>query len=153
MDIHEARQRAEDSDLDLVEVAPAADPPVCRVMDYGKYLYQEKKKQQESKKKQKVFQVKEIKFRPGIDEHDYQTKLKRLVGFLEGGDKVKVTVQFRGREMARMDLGYRLLERVVSDVGETGVVESAPDRAGNRIHQVIGPPRKGTGGRRKGGDA
>ncbi|HVS01976.1 MAG TPA: translation initiation factor IF-3 [Thermoanaerobaculia bacterium] len=144
VETREALRIAEERGLDLVEVAPQAAPPVCRVMDFGKFLYQEKKKQQEAKKKQKVFQVKEVKFRPMIGDHDYQVKFKRLVGFLEEGDKVKATVQFRGREMARMDLGYALLKKLVEDVGERGVVESAPERAGNRVHQVIAPPRKGT---------
>jgi len=149
----EAQRIAEDRGLDLVEVAPNADPPVCRVMDYGKYLYQEKKKQQEAKKKQKIFQVKEVKFRPMIDDHDYDVKFKRLVRFLEDGDKVKATVQFRGREMARMDLGYKLLRKLTEDVGDRGVVESSPERAGNRVHQVFAPPRKGTVARPPRGDS
>lgn len=143
VDVRDAQRLAEEEGLDLVEVAPNADPPVCRVMDFGKYLYQEKKKAQEAKKKHKVFQVKEVKFRPLIDPHDYDVKFRRLVGFLEDGDKVKATVQFRGREMARMDLGFKLLDKLVQDVGERGVVESAPERAGRRVHQVFAPPRKG----------
>jgi translation initiation factor IF-3 len=142
VETREAQRIAEDQGLDLVEVAPTASPPVCRVMDFGKFLYQEKKKQQEAKKKQKVFQVKEVKFRPMIDPHDYDVKFKRLLRFLDEGDKVKATVQFRGREMARMDLGYSLLKKLAEDVGERGVVESTPERAGNRVHQVIAPPRK-----------
>lgn len=144
LETREALKLAEERGLDLVEVAPNANPPVCRVMDFGKYLYQEKKKQQEAKKKQKVFQVKEVKFRPMIDPHDYDVKLKRLLRFLGDGDKVKATVQFRGREMARMDLGYSLLKRLEADVKDVGMVESTPERAGNRVHQIFAPPRKGT---------
>lgn len=145
VDVREGQRIADETGLDLVEVAPNADPPVCRVMDFGKFLYQEKKKQAEAKKKQKTFQVKEVKFRPMIDDHDFMVKFKRLVGFLEDGDKVKATVQFRGREMPRMDLGYKLLDRIAADVGERGMVESRPERAGRRLHQVISPPRKGGG--------
>lgn len=149
LDIREAQKVADERGLDLVEVAPNAVPPVCRVMDFGKFLYQEKKKQQEAKKKQKVFQVKEVKFRPMIDPHDYDVKLKRLLRFLGEGDKVKATVQFRGREMARMDLGYSLLKRLEADTKDVGMVESAPERAGNRVHQIFAPPRKGTAAPKK----
>src|SRR5688500_11295605 len=149
LDIREAQKVADERGLDLVEVAPNAVPPVCRVMDFGKFLYQEKKKQQEAKKKQKVFQVKEVKFRPMIDPHDYDVKLKRLLRFLGEGDKVKATVQFRGREMARMDLGYNLLKRLEADVKDVGMVESTPERAGNRVHQIFAPPRKGTAAPRR----
>ncbi len=144
VEIREAQKIADDAGLDLVEVAPNANPPVCRVMDFGKYLYQEKKRAQEAKKKQHIFVVKEVKFRPMIDPHDYTVKLKRLLRFLDEGDKVKATVQFRGREMARMDLGYNLLKRLEADIAEHGVVESTPERAGNRVHQIFAPPRKGT---------
>ena len=144
VEIREAQKIADEAGLDLVEVAPNANPPVCRVMDFGKYLYQEKKRAQEAKKKQHIFQVKEVKFRPMIDPHDYDVKLKRLLRFLDEGDKVKATVQFRGREMARMDLGYNLLKRLEADIAEHGVVESTPERAGNRVHQIFAPPRKGT---------
>lgn len=144
VEIREAQKIADDRGLDLVEVAPNANPPVCRVMDFGKYLYQEKKRAQEAKKKQHIFVVKEVKFRPMIDPHDYTVKLKRLLRFLDEGDKVKATVQFRGREMARMDLGYGLLKRLEADIAEHGVVESTPERAGNRVHQIFAPPRKGT---------
>lgn len=132
-----ARERG----LDLVEVAPTAKPPVCRIMDFGKFLYQQKKKAHDAKKKQKTFQVKEVKFRPNIDEHDYDFKLRNAKRFLEEGDKVKATVQFRGREMSRTELGVRLLERVARDIGEGGVVESTPELNGNRMHLIIGPPR------------
>lgn len=137
----EARRLARERGLDLVEVAPGARPPVCRVMDFGKFLYQQKKKQQEARKKQKTFEVKEVKFRPNIDVHDYDVKMKRLLGFLGEGNKVKATVQFRGREMARKDLGFTLLDRVKADVGDQGVVESNPELAGNRLHVIIAPPR------------
>lgn len=142
MPTEQALEKAREQGLDLVEVAPDARPPVCRVMDFGKFLYQQKKKAQESKKKQKTFQVKEVKFRPRIGQHDYDLKLRNLKRFLGDGDKVKATVQFRGREKARRDLGYTLLEKVVDDVGELGVVESRPVFAGNRVHMVFGPTRK-----------
>ncbi len=109
-----------------MEVAPTAKPPVCRIMDFGKFLYQQKKKAHESKKKQKIIHVKEVKFRPNIDEHDYDFKLKNAIRFLEEGDKVKATVQFRGREMARQDLGHKLMQRLAADLGEAAVVESSP---------------------------
>ena len=139
--IEEALRRAQELQLDLVEVAPTAKPPVCRIMDFGKFLYQQKKKSHESKKKQKIIHVKEVKFRPNIDEHDYDFKLRNVIRFLEDGDKVKATVQFRGREMARTDLGAKLLQRVAGDVGERGVIESHPEMAGNRMHLILGPPR------------
>src|SRR5262249_59695924 len=109
----------------LVEVAPTAKPPVCRIMDFGKFLYQQKKKTHESKRKQKIIHVKEVKFRPNIDEHDYDFKLKNAIRFLEDGDKVKATVQFRGREMARTDLGHKLLRRFGGEVGDPGRLETA----------------------------
>jgi translation initiation factor IF-3 len=137
--IDEALRLAKEQGFDLVEVAPTARPPVCRIMDFGKFLYQQKKKTQESRKKQKTFQVKEVKFRPNIDDHDYDFKLRNLLRFLGEGDKVKATVQFRGREMARTDLGYTLLDRVTKDVGEHGVIEATPEMAGNRMHLIIGP--------------
>jgi translation initiation factor IF-3 len=149
VEIREAQKIADEAGLDLVEVAPNANPPVCRVMDFGKFLYQEKKRAQEAKKKQHIFQVKEVKFRPMIDPHDYSVKLKRLLRFLTEGDKVKATVQFRGREMARMDLGYSLLKRLEADIADHGVIESTPERAGNRVHQIFAPPRKGTAAAKK----
>ena len=114
-------------------------------MDFGKYLYQQKKKAQESKKKQKTYQVKEVKFRPNIDIHDYDVKMRRMLAFLADGDKVKATVQFRGREMARKDLGYTLLERIEQDVGDNGMLESRPELAGNRLHVVFAPDRSAAG--------
>jgi translation initiation factor IF-3 len=140
--IEEALRRAQEQILDLVEVAPTAKPPVCRIMDFGKFLYQAKKKAHDSKKKQKIIHVKEVKFRPNIDEHDYDFKLRNAIRFLEDGDKVKATVQFRGREMARTDLGAKLLRRVAEDVGERGVVESMPEMAGNRMHMIMGPSKQ-----------
>ncbi|MFL6194557.1 MAG: translation initiation factor IF-3 [Thermoanaerobaculia bacterium] len=139
--VEEALRRAQELALDLVEVAPQAKPPVCRIMDFGKFLYQQKKKSHESKKKQKIIHVKEVKFRPNIDEHDYDFKLKNAIRFLEEGDKVKATVQFRGREMARQDLGHKLIRRFQEDLGERGVLESSPEMAGNRMHVIFGPPR------------
>ncbi|HVG09380.1 MAG TPA: translation initiation factor IF-3 [Thermoanaerobaculia bacterium] len=139
--IEEALQRARTLGLDLVEVAPTAKPPVCRIMDFGKFLYQQKKKSHESKKKQKIIHVKEVKFRPNIDDHDYDFKLKNAIRFLEEGDKVKATVQFRGREMARQDLGHKLIRRLTADLGEAAVLESSPEMAGNRMHVIYGPSR------------
>src|SRR5215475_14740701 len=112
----DALQKARDAGLDLVEIAPTASPPVCRIMNFGKFIYQQKKKQQDSKKKQKTTQVKEVKFRPNIDDHDYDFKMKNIVRFLEEGDKVKATVQFRGREMSRLDNGRKVLERLIKDL-------------------------------------
>jgi translation initiation factor IF-3 len=141
--VEEALKKAQELGLDLVEVAPTAKPPVCRIMDFGKFLYQQKKKTHESKKKQKIIHVKEVKFRPNIDEHDYDFKLKNAVRFLGEGDKVKATVQFRGREMARTDLGHKLIRRLTEDLGENAVLESSPEMAGNRMHVIYGPPRHG----------
>jgi translation initiation factor IF-3 len=141
--IEEALKKAQELQLDLVEVAPQAKPPVCRIMDFGKFLYQAKKKAHESKKKQKIIHVKEVKFRPNIDEHDYDFKLKNAIRFLEEGDKVKATVQFRGREMARHDLGHKLMERFAADLGDKAVLESPGEMAGNRMHTIFGPPRHG----------
>lgn len=137
--VEEALRMAREQGVDLVEVAATAKPPVCRIMDFGKFLYQQKKKAQESRKKQKVFVVKELKFRPNIDDHDYDFKLRNAVRFLGDGDKVKATVQFRGREMARTDLGVTLLQRFAKDIGEAGIVETTPEMAGNRMHVIIAP--------------
>jgi translation initiation factor IF-3 len=128
--------------LDLVEVAPTADPPVCRVMDFGKYLFEQNKKAQSAKRKQKQVHVKEIKFRPGTDEGDYQIKLRKLVEFLENGDKTKVTLRFRGREMAHKELGAQLLARVRADLEEYGSVEQMPQLEGRQMVMVIGPKKK-----------
>ena len=137
--IMDALQMAGDKDVDLVEIAATADPPVCRLMDYGKFKYQEQKKAAEAKAKQKVIEVKEIKFRPGTDEHDYQVKMRSVLKFLGEGDKVKVTLRFRGREMAHQQLGLELLNRVSGDVGEAGKVESMPKLEGKQMVMMIGP--------------
>jgi translation initiation factor IF-3 len=134
---------AKEQELDLVEVAPAARPPVCRIMDFGKFMYQQKKKAHDSKKKQKQFQVKEVKFRPNIDDHDYDVKLRNALRFLEEGDKVKATVQFRGREMSKPDLGWNLMKKLAADIGDRGVQEGHPEMAGNRMHLIFGPGKKG----------
>lgn len=133
---------AEEHDVDLVEIAPTADPPVCRLMDYGKFKYQEQKRQQEARSRQKVIQVKEVKFRPGTDEGDYQVKLRNLRRFIEDGDKAKVTLRFRGREMAHQDLGMRVLERVRDDLGELVQVEAMPKLEGRQMVMVLAPRKK-----------
>lgn len=141
VDTSVALRMAREKALDLVEVASTARPPVCRIMDFGKFMYEQKKKAHASKRKQKTYKVKEVKFRPNVDEHDYDFKLRNALRFLEEGDKVKATVQFRGREMARTELGVRLLERLAKDIGDGGVVESRPELTGNRMHLIIGPPK------------
>ena len=133
---------AEEADLDLVEIAPQAAPPVCRLMDYGKFKYQEQKRQAEAKAKQKIIQVKEVKFRPGTDEGDYQVKMRNLKRFLEDGDKAKITLRFRGREMAHQEFGVRLLERVRQDVEEIATVEQMPKLEGRQMIMVIAPRKK-----------
>ena len=140
--IEEALRRAKEQTLDLVEVAPEAKPPVCRIMDFGKFLYQQKKKTHDSRKKQKTIQVKEVKFRPNIDDHDYEFKLKNAIRFLDEGDKVKATVQFRGREMSKPELGLNLLRRLTADIGELGSVEGSAEMNGNRMHMIVGPGKK-----------
>ncbi len=125
--------------LDLVEVSPNAEPPVCKVLDYGKFKYIEQKKRNEARKKQKVIEIKEIKMRPGIEEHDYQTKMRSMFRFLGDGDKVKVTIRFRGREMAHQNLGMRVLERVQQDVEEIAKVEQFPRTEGRMMTMVIAP--------------
>jgi translation initiation factor IF-3 len=142
MGIGEAMEMAFDEGLDLVEVSPTADPPVCRIMDFGKYLFEQNKKSQSAKRKQKQVHVKEIKFRPGTDEGDYQIKLRKLVQFLENGDKTKVTLRFRGREMAHKELGAKLLARVRDDLEEYGSVEQMPQMEGRQMVMVIGPKKK-----------
>ncbi|TXL67017.1 translation initiation factor IF-3 [Zeimonas arvi] len=138
----EALRLAEEAELDLVEIAPQAVPPVCRLMDYGKFKYQEQKRQAEAKAKQKIIQVKEVKFRPGTDEGDYQVKLRNLKRFLEEGDKAKITLRFRGREMAHQEFGVRLLERVRNDVDEIATVEQMPKLEGRQMIMVIAPRKK-----------
>ncbi|GAA0773794.1 translation initiation factor IF-3 [Castellaniella ginsengisoli] len=138
----EAMAMAEQNDVDLVEIAPTASPPVCRLMDYGKFKYQEQKRQQEARARQKIIQVKEVKFRPGTDEGDYQVKLRNLRRFIEDGDKAKVTLRFRGREMAHQELGMRVLERVRDDLGETVLVEAMPKLEGRQMVMVLAPRKK-----------
>lgn len=138
----EALRMAEEAGLDLVEIAPHADPPVCRIMDYGKFKYQEQKRQAEAKAKQKAIQVKEVKFRPGTDEGDYKVKLRNLKRFLEDGDKAKVTLRFRGREMAHQELGMRVLERVRDDLGDMAQVEAMPKLEGRQMVMVLAPRKK-----------
>jgi len=133
---------AKDVGLDLVEVAPTAEPPVCRVMDFGKYLFEQNKKAQSAKRKQKHVHVKEIKFRPGTDEGDYQIKLRKLVEFLEFGDKTKITLRFRGREMAHQELGAELLARVREDLKDYGVIEQMPQIEGRQMIMVMAPKKK-----------
>ena len=133
---------AEEKEVDLVEIAPTAQPPVCRLMDYGKFKYQEQKKAHEAKLKQKIIQVKEVKFRPGTDEGDYAVKLRNLQRFLEDGDKTKITLRFRGREMAHQEFGIRLLERVRNDLDEIGQVEQFPKLEGRQMIMVIAPKKK-----------
>ncbi|HEY8536623.1 MAG TPA: translation initiation factor IF-3 [Vicinamibacterales bacterium] len=128
---------AREKGLDLVEISPTAVPPVCRIMDYGRYQYQEQKRQREAKKHQKIIEVKEIKFRPKVDEHDYQFKKKHIERFLAQGDKVKATIFFRGRELAHPEIGRRILDRLIGELGENVVVESAPRLEGNQMHTIL----------------
>lgn len=140
--VAEAIRLSEEADLDLVEIAPLAEPPVCRVMDVGKFRYAESKKQHEAKLKQKQVQIKEIKFRPGTDEGDYNIKLRNLVKFLEEGDKTKITLRFRGREIAHQQIGMQLMERVKQDLLEHGVIEQFPKMEGRQMVMVISPKKK-----------
>ncbi len=140
--IRRALELADEAGVDLVEIAPLAQPPVCRIMDFGKFKYAEAKKAHEAKLKQKQIQVKEIKFRPGTDEGDYQIKLRNLIKFLQEGDKTKVTLRFRGREMAHQEFGVRLLERVKGDLEPYGTVEQFPKMEGRQLVMVIAPIKK-----------
>ncbi len=142
MSAREALQMAEEIDTDLVEISPNAVPPVCRLMDYGKFKYQEQKKAAEAKSKQHVIQIKEIKFRPATDENDYNVKMRNIKRFLEDGDKVKITLRYRGREMAHQDIGMRLLERVRDELAEAAQVESMPKLEGRQMIMMLAPPRK-----------
>ena len=141
--VADALRMAEEQNVDLVEIAPLAVPPVCKLMDYGKFRYREQKKAHEAKLKQKQIQVKEIKFRPGTDEGDYKIKLGKLIQFLEEGDKAKVTLRFRGREMAHQEFGVRLLERVKADLEAVGLVEQFPKLEGRQMVMVLAPKKKG----------
>jgi translation initiation factor IF-3 len=140
--VEEAQKLADEANLDLVEIAPNADPPVCRLMDYGKFKFEENKKLQVARKKQKQVQVKEIKFRPGTDVGDYRVKLRSLTRFLNEGDRVKVTMRFRGREMAHQELGLELLKRVEDDLAEHGVVEQFPKVEGRMMVMVLAPKKR-----------
>ncbi|MBL1293581.1 MAG: translation initiation factor IF-3 [Thiotrichales bacterium] len=141
LEIAEALKYATENSMDLVEIVPNSDPPVCRAMDYGKFIFEANKKRQAAKKKQKQTQVKEIKFRPGTDIGDYNIKLRNLKRFLDDGDKTKVTLRFRGREMAHQELGLKLLQRVAKDLEEHGVIEQHPKREGRVMIMVIGPKK------------
>jgi translation initiation factor IF-3 len=135
--ISEAKQSAENSELDLVEIVPNSEPPVCRVMDYGKFIFEQNKKKHASKKKQKQIQIKEIKFRPGTEDGDYQIKLKNLIKFLSNGDKAKITLRFRGREMVHQELGTKMLKRIEADLEEYGSVEQFPKMEGRQMVMVL----------------
>ncbi|WP_082642760.1 translation initiation factor IF-3 [Legionella spiritensis] len=138
----EALRAAEEGGFDLVEISPTAKPPVCRIMDYGKFLFELSKKQAEAKKKQKQIQVKELKFRPGTEDGDYQVKLRNLVRFLNHGDKVKITLRFRGREMAHQEIGMKIMERLQQDTAEIAVIEQHPKREGRQLLMVLSPKKK-----------
>ncbi|WP_093447659.1 translation initiation factor IF-3 [Pseudooceanicola nitratireducens] len=137
-----AMELAEQAELDLVEISPNATPPVCKIMDFGKFKYEQQKRESEARKKQKIIEVKEVKFRPNTDTHDYEVKMRNVVKFLEKGDKVKVTLRFRGREMAHQNLGRELLERVAEDIKEIGKVENMPKMEGRQMIMMIGPVAK-----------
>src|SRR6201987_3894356 len=138
----EALKMAREKNLDLVEISPTAQPPVCRIMDYGKFLYQQEKKEREAKKHQKTITVKEVKFRINVDDHDYETKKNHVLRFLDEGDKVKATIFFRGREMTRQGLGREILERLIKNVGDQGIVEFRPRQEGKTLHPIIAPSKK-----------
>lgn len=139
VDPRDAIRMAEEVGLDLVEISPNANPPVCKIMDFGKFKYEQQKKQNEAKKKQRIIEIKEVKFRPNIDTHDYDVKMRNVTRFLEDGDKVKVTLRFRGREMAHQELGREVLERIAADTEGLGKVESMPKMEGRQMIMVIGP--------------
>ena len=143
VNINDALRMAGDLDVDLVEIAPTADPPVCRLMDYGKFKYQEQKKAAEAKSKQKIIEVKEVKFRPGTDDGDYNIKMRNLRRFIaEDGDKGKVTLRFRGREITHQDIGMRMLERIRDELADVAVVEHMPKLEGRQMIMVLGPKKK-----------
>jgi translation initiation factor IF-3 len=142
LSIEEALANASGAGLDLVEVAPNSEPPVCRIMDYGKFVFEQNKKAQSARRKQKQIHIKEVKFRPGTEEGDYQVKLRNLIRFLSHGDKAKVTLRFRGREMAHQELGMELLKRVQADLDEYGTVEQHPQLEGRQMIMVIAPRKR-----------
>lgn len=133
---------AEEANLDLVEISPNATPPVCKIMDFGKFKYEQQKREAEARKKQKIIEVKEVKFRPNTDTHDYDVKMRNVLRFLESGDKVKITLRFRGREMAHQELGRELLKRVAEDITEIGKVENMPKMEGRQMIMIIAPGAK-----------
>jgi translation initiation factor IF-3 len=133
---------ADEAGLDLVEISPNANPPVCKVMDFGKFKYEQQKRESEARRKQKIIEVKEIKFRPNTDTHDFEVKMRNVMKFLQSGDKVKITMRFRGREMAHLNLGRNLLERVAEAVGEAGKIENMPKMEGRQMIMMIGPVSK-----------
>src|SRR5579859_1302927 len=141
----EALKKARERGLDLVEISPTATPPVCKIMDYGKFLYEQEKKERAAKKKQKVITVKEVKFSINVDDHDYETKKNHVLRFLGEGDKVKATIFFRGREMTRTGLGREILERLIKDIGDQGIVEFRPRQEGNTLHAILAPNAKKPG--------
>ena len=140
--LYEALRQAEEAEVDLVEIAPTAQPPVCRLMDYGKFKYQNSKKLHAAKLKQKQIQIKEVKFRPGTDENDYQIKLRNVIRFLEEGDKAKITLRFRGREMAHQEIGMAQLKRIEADLGELAIVEQFPKLEGRQMVMMLAPKKK-----------
>ncbi len=142
VDTHDAMARAEEAGLELVEISPNADPPVCKIMDYGKFVYQKDKQQQAARKKQKQVQIKEVKFRPSTDENDFQTKLRNAIRFLEEGNKVKLTIRYRGREMAHQDRGFDLIDRITTELGELAQVEQTPRREGRQTTMVVTPRKR-----------
>ena len=145
---YDAIRRAREQNLDLVEISPNAVPPVCRIMDYGKFLYEQEKKERAAKKNQKQIVLKEVKFSVNVDEHDYVTKRNHVFRFLGEGDKVKASLRFRGREMAHQNLGREVLDRLVKEVGDKGIVEFRPRMEGNTMHVILAPPKQATGGKK-----
>lgn len=145
---YDALKRAREQNLDLVEISPNAVPPVCRIMDYGKYLYEQDKKERAAKKHQKQIVLKEVKFSVNVDEHDYVTKRNHVLRFLGEGDKVKASLRFRGREMAHQNLGREVLDRLVKEVGDKGIVEFRPRMEGNTMHVILAPPKQVPGGKK-----
>lgn len=140
----DALKIAKGKNMDLVEVSPTAQPPVCRILDFGKYLYQQEKREREAKKNQKVITVKEVKFRINVDDHDYETKKNHVLRFLGEGDKVKATIFFRGREMTRQGLGRQLLSKLIQELGDKVIVEHMPRQEGNTLHAILAPPKTAT---------
>jgi translation initiation factor IF-3 len=145
----DATRKAREQNLDLVEISATANPPVCRIMDYGKFLYEQEKKERAAKKNQKQIVLKEVKFSVNVDEHDYVTKRNHVLRFLGEGDKVKASLRFRGREMAHQNLGRKVLERLVTEIGDKGIVEFRPRMEGNTVHVILAPPKQVPGGAKK----